>query len=737
MTAEERKLDVHEREQAIFGILRALEDPVAGATIRELYDSITRQGVALAGNSDPVRDTVTIQAYHKLVARLLLDGRLIEAEGEGGEAQRYALAPTLHADNALTLDDIELLLGENRPIEAIAALVHFREELQAGHGGVLRKAAVALQKVPPRDLVRDVILAKAGLYNADVEAWQAHGGEDEWHRRRIAAARAELESLCYRWFGLSWQAVYVPPASSVSNSVSREDAPAEISAVVNADRLDAELRLRVFGDSVIHYVTADNDSAPDDWSNVVVAGSDGSTYSSVMNIATAQPFVDDGGNEVVTFNNSMVYLHMEGDNLKAHPRRLYSVPITRSAIDSPSNTGMVMAPFMYRDLSEGEYEHTAKCATDVVQWRADERVFLGGAPELGGGGRQLPPPRVHLRDGTVTLQERESHHYQRNDSYGTMVRAGVQCSHRILTHIRSRRQPPVFAGAVKGSQLRLFGTLLNWFIKNGHPGSGVEPIDPTWDESKGAMLSDNEAVTALLATLNPENPGDGYFCTFAVARPFHALTDLHRDYQREAPDFWTDVFIDRQQQHRSRPMMDSYWKTVDVIEDDPYVRMCEEADYVLFYIGHSGGQPLPLAPRYEFIESLRFRAPDEAAAAHLAERQVKRNVELIVAALKRTKLHLDQDHNFLTGKRLVKIVPFVVYRAHELCKAQGKRLESELKSMVVAHLHRAGLLSRRAGDDAVRLSPLDARWYFRRQAEIRRRTASELEGGDPGQPTEQ
>ena len=52
-------------------------------------------------------------------------------------------------------------------------------------------------------------------------------------------------------------------------------------------------------------------------------------------------------------------------------------------------------------------------------------------------------------------------------------------------------------------------------------------------------------------------------------------------------------------------MMDSYWKTVDVIKDDPYVRMCEEADYVMSYIGHSDKDPLPLAPRYEFLESLR------------------------------------------------------------------------------------------------------------------------------------
>ena len=67
------------------------------------------------------------------------------------------------------------------------------------------------------------------------------------------------------------------------------------------------------------------------------------------------------------------------------------MPITRSAIDSPTNAGMVMAPFMYRELSEGEYEHMAKCATDVVQWRADERVFIGGAPSSEAADGSYPP----------------------------------------------------------------------------------------------------------------------------------------------------------------------------------------------------------------------------------------------------------------------------------------------------------------------------------------------------------
>jgi hypothetical protein len=50
---------------------------------------------------------------------------------------------------------------------------------------------------------------------------------------------------------------------------------------------------------------------------------------------------------------------------------------------------------------------------------------------------------------------------QRNDAYGDMVRAGVLLSWQILTHIKSRKQAPVFAGAVKGSQLHLFSTVVN------------------------------------------------------------------------------------------------------------------------------------------------------------------------------------------------------------------------------------------------------------------------------------
>ena len=74
-----------------------------------------------------MRDTVTVQAYHKLITRLVLDGRLVEVDDPDADAQRYALAPALHADTALTLDDIDLIAFELKPTEAIAALIDARE----------------------------------------------------------------------------------------------------------------------------------------------------------------------------------------------------------------------------------------------------------------------------------------------------------------------------------------------------------------------------------------------------------------------------------------------------------------------------------------------------------------------------------------------------------------------------------------------------------------------------------
>lgn len=694
---EQRKLDVAERERAIIQVLRDLADPNAGATVPEIYRHATEVGVHLPGVDRLVCDDVTQPVYYKLVRRLVAAAHVIETESNG-DGQRYRLADTLHADTALRLDDIRELL-QLRPTEALARLMDAREDFRSRRDTTIRATAEALQRINPRELIYEVIAGRVDAYNADVDVWIESDTDDLPHRQRIRAARVELETLCYRYLGLSHQAVFVPPGGE----------PAR--ANMKPDEVRRELVRRVFGDTAIQKVQHANANAPVDWTNVVIAGSDGSTYSSTMQLDTAPSFTDPAGSEVVTFNTSVVYLRMQGDNARRHPSPWHTVPLTRSAIDSPSNAGMVLAPFMYRPegLSDAEYEHLAKCATDVVQWRADADVFRGNGRSVGDG-LPLPSPRVHIRDGTVTPQEREANHYRRTDSYGQFVREGIRLSHSILSHLADLRTRPVFAGAVKSSQLHLFSTIINWFIARGHPAGGISPIDPAWDLARGSLLPDNEAINALLASIaDPSEPA--FYVTFVVARPFHALTDLFRYYEREERGFWVERFERIQFDHRSNANIDSWWKTVEDVADDPYVRMCEQAAYGLFYIGHTGGDPAPLAPRYEFLESLCDLGDEEAAAL------VQRNVELLVAALAQVRFSLDRDHNFLSRHILVKLVPSVVFEAHEKCKAMARSLESELKSLVIANLQRFQHI--RGGRAEVRFRPVALREYINRSIAAR------------------
>lgn len=713
---QERKLEVAEREQAIIRYLRNLEDPGIGATVPQIHRALTERGTELPSLEGPTRDTVSLPVYYKIVKRLTATGQLDERQAATTDGVRYVLADRLHADTALTLADIDEMTHALRPTEVIARLVDAREYARGKHE-TLFEAATALRGVDPRQLVEDLILDMVNAYNADVDISTGDDATDAGHRQRIQKQRRDLDVFCYAHLGLTRQAIKIPTSAAVLNARSSGQ-----HIDVHIQALHAEIERRIYGETAITRIDPKKAATDVDWSNATVSGSDGSTYSSIMQIDTASKFFDAAGSEVITFNNSVVYLELpKGGKRPRTP--LYSVPLTRSAIDNPMNGGMVMAPFMYRSegLTDSAYEHMAKCATDVVQWRADERVFTGHGKSLGAG-EELPTPRVHFRDGTVTLQERWSNHYQFADSYGATVREGVRLSHDILRHIRDRRNPPVFAGAVKSSQLTLFATIINWFIRHGHPASGIAPIDRGWDMSRGSMLSDNELMSYLLGAIEPQRNG-GFFVSFVVARPFYALTDLYRQCEADDPTFWTDMFRRRRESHLHDETIESYWKTIEDVDDDPYVRMLHYADYALFYIGHSSGDPGPLAPRYEFMESLRPLPEREAA------QRIQRNVEMIVAALDHVGFSLDQDHNFLSKKILVKIIPSVVYTAHENCKALGRMLERELKSMVVDNLKR--LRGARAEHtDRVTFLPDSVQAFFKRWANAQDAVTRELPPAD-------
>lgn len=696
---ERRQLTVEDRERAILKFLRELQQADGGAPVKEIYERV----------SEELGDGVTVQAYYKVLDRMTTGDKLdliSDATAEGG--RRYRLAAFLHAENTISLDDVYELLDELEPTDAIARVVDAREYFQERRGTTLKRAAEALLEEDPQDLVFRLVMQRAEQLQSDIAILREKELADREIRARVEAEVREFQLLVYRYLGLSRNAV----------DAARQD---EVVAgngqvTVNPEALREELRHRVFGARCIAEVDGADAASSLAWDRVSVSGSDSSTHASVMRLSTAPSYSDDMGAEVVTFNNSVVYVHVPPPVRERIPFPYYSVPTSRSAIDDRQNRGMVLAPFMFRYLSESEYEHMAKCATDVVQWRADEVVFLGPARSLADGAL-LPRPTVHFRDGTITPQEREYGHYKRANEYGDMVREGITHSRKILEKIVASDNPPVFAGAVKSTQARFFSILLNWYIAHGSRARfGGRPIDTDWDVTRAAHIADNEAMSFLLSTLEDRRGQGKYYVTFAVMRPFHTLTEFYRT-PRTADHDWTDDFrarLDRELgAYREGSEDDApYLASVPDVADDDFVYLCRKADYVSFYVGHTAGDPPPVAPRYEFLDSLRTMGDLEAEQA-----RVERNKRLVVAALNTTKLATDAEHNFLSRKFLVRIIPYVVYEAHEKGKALGRKLEAELKSIVLMNLQTLRRMkSGQLKPNDVEFAPLSIRRFVERYA---------------------
>lgn len=688
-----KRVSVEDRERAIFKYLQEPEVAERGATVRELWEAV----------SERLGDGVTVQAYHKLVDRLVAVDKLdVAADSAADGGRRFIVAPHLHADTAVTLDDVYELLEELAPSEAIARVLDARDYFEERRGDSLKRAADALLDEDPVDLVEAMLLQKLEELRTDVELLRDRELADRELSARVGAEFRELHLLAYRYLGLSTAAFDVARPEEVV--VGRREVSCD------PQRLREELNLRVFGARVITPV--DISASHDEMQRMAVAGSDASTHASVMELTTARTFSDEVGNQVVTFNNSVVYVDLAPVTRGAIEFPYYSVPMTRSALDDRSNRGMVLAPFMFRYLSESEYEHMAKCATDVVQWRADEIVFLGTARSLRDG-TLLPRPTVHFRDGTITPQEREFGHYKRANEYGDMVREGIAHGRKVLEKILVSEKPPVFAGAVKATQARFFSVLLNWYIAKGSRRRLGKPLDPNWDMTRAAHIADNEAMSFLLSTLEDKRKKGVYYVTCAVMRPFHTLTEYYR--APDKPDYdWVDHFrktleLERRSYEQGLASELPYLATVPDIADDDFVFMCRKADYVAFYVGHTAGEPPPVAPRYEFLEGLRRLGVEEARA------RVARNVRLVVSALHRTGFSADKEHNFLSKKFLVKIVPHVVFDAHEKCKALGRKLEAELRSIVIQNLQVLKRIRTVRGSE-IKFVPLSIRRFVERYA---------------------
>lgn len=687
-----------DREQSIVRYLKEVEEPEDGAPVRDIWEAVSER---------LHEQKVSVSAYHKVVEKMVAQHKLEEAPTSDPQApRRYKVAPHLFPENAITLDDFYENLWKMSPGDAVAKYVDALDYFEEKQPTTVKRAAELLCSENPIDLVSNMLSEKIGVFNKHLEVWREQDLQEPSLKNAIQREHERLVVFAYYGIGIP---VGVLDLKSADEFL--EDTSLEISFDSSVrSRLKETLSRRIVGPNFAFEVNAGKVFAAGDEKRAVVVGSDGSTHAGVLGGVTAPRFFDDPPGQVLSFNNSIAFFEFAGDQDGLPEYPLTGVPMTRAALDDPSNRGMVMAPFMFSGLDDSEYEHMKKCATDVVQLRVDEKVVTGTARSLGPRMEKLPRPTVVIRDGTVVPQEREFQHYARRDDYGEMVQEGIALSSSILSAVNS--SPVVYAGAVKFTQLRLFVEIVNWYIASGSRARLGQALDPNWDISRAGHITDNAAMTRLLSTLKPSDKSH-YFCSCVLIRPFFALVGaLNR--RNIADGQWLDEFKRRRDEQvkdwkahgGERPYLD----TVE-LDGDPYPRMCEDADYAMFYIGHTAGDPAPMAPRYEFLDTLRKRNLQQ-----LRDR-VMEKIGRIVACLHLTGFSLDREHNYFTTKMLVKILPYVVFNAHEHCKVLGGKLESELKSEVVARLNQLKT-GRGLSPSQVSLIPLGIRKYIERSKKI-------------------
>lgn len=706
------KPDVLKREVAIIDFLRM--SPDGGETAGEIYRAV----------SASLGDAVSRPAYYKILNRLAAVGQIEEVENGG--PRRYVVAPLIHAANPLTLDDVYEMLPFVHNTEAMARAIEAQQYFLENRDTVVRRAAEALADEPAVELFHRWIVDLLAMLRADLEMWGAvepegpHAGQavlaDDTLDNRLRRQCDELRTILYRLLSVPRTAVDVPAWEGPrglkhSHRVSCDE-----------DALREVLEARVFGvgekRTVLGLVTAGPDARERARREMVISGSDGSFHAGTLGIRTAQGYIEDES-FVVTINNSAAYVRSSERmrEQRGGKELLHSAPLTRETLDDPAYRGMVLAPFMFPSLTESEYEHMARAATDVVQTRVDDEVFTGTARDAATG-ELIAAPRVHIRDGTITPQERGYNHYCEQSPYGEIAREGVFRLRSILQRIAAARgKPPAYVGSVKSTQVKLFSRLLNWYIAKGSRDALGEAIDPNWDLTRAGYISDTNAMTELMASLPHRSERDGFWVSCVVLRRFASLTEF---FETQVPEgeSWFEILRERRaaalkDYERYRGVLPYHaMLSEDDLADDAYLYLLDNADFASFYIGHTAGRPAPKLPRYEFLCSLRGVAPAEA------QRRVDSAVRQLTTALLTCGFTQDRDHNFMSRLSLIRYLPYVVHRAHEFAKHLGKKLEQEYKSAVVARL--SARRGRAVDERDAELRPVGVRRYLQRYIEARR-----------------
>ncbi len=351
------KIEMRSREAAVIRFIR--ESPSQGATVRETWEALQAP--------DRLGDDITVQAYHRIMNKMVARGKLMEADGLDGASRRYVVADSLTPENALSLTDIEEGLWVLAAPEALARYLDALDYFEGRQKEVFEQAASGLREEDPVELVLEMFRDKTERLLESVADYADPQTRDRGVEQEIAARHEELVTLVHRYYGISSLILDLGDVDRVKSG----------EHVIDPDWKDVRqaLQERVFGERALYFLDVEPSDSSSSRKKLAVSGSDGSTHTSIVREIPGAEFVVDEDHLLLTFNNSIVAVDLPEPLASEFDFPYHGVPMTRAALEDPTNRGMILARPWHPNLTGSEYEHMKKSALDVVQFRVDEREW--------------------------------------------------------------------------------------------------------------------------------------------------------------------------------------------------------------------------------------------------------------------------------------------------------------------------------------------------------------------------
>lgn len=629
-----------------------------GATAQEVYEAAIAQG-----------DDVSLEAYFNLGRRLAHRGLLL-ADKSG---DRTAYVSKLDENGAwLDEDQLVSIIDPEYPISALTAFREAQRQARDIPESVWIEARDRLRSQDARALFSEAIRSYADNLRDEIEDFarerSAAINSPELANLRRAAENtlATLMGLCKDGMGLSDEAIRLPVSiDNAAQSAIKNRLPEHF---YNESLLWDELSRRIEAGPLVR-----DAAVPDGFRDFVVAGIDGSSVGGLLALDGANGDMVFGHAPQVSINTATGVLNPDV-RTNAHTSPAYlRLPEKPEDMQQRDNRYSIMAKMFHPDLTDTEYVHSTWNAMDLLECRATLAVM--GRWVMPPRGVEIPPADVVIRDGTIVPNDRDASHYGQQNTYGRIVRDLIEACWKIIKNVKDDGQTVL--GVVKNAQMRVFGPVVNYALCQQAMKEDASQLS-AWSLSRMNLMFDQALLTRLLTA--GRTAMDPWWRTAVVLRPFHATSNLGKNYSREEGKRPFDKLVAKSQQAQEKAsdeltQEEDWWARDLRVPGDPYLQMLRNVWYAGFYLG-----ALPrLDLGSETLTRLEFVVPhstDEVGA--FPEQPCAEHLGRAIAALRQVKFEVSKEHAMFGAADHIDLLPSILVLAHDTVKTWAKELRDRV-----------------------------------------------------------